>query len=121
MFILKFFKDFILKARFNDPSSKNVFDHYFFDLKYYLHKEASKENFAILLNISPEQLEQISKVSYNSSFEVLLNEHRYIHFMNELNSTINSNLSLESILKLCGYENNVEFVDFVKQKQVHEH
>jgi hypothetical protein len=116
MSLIHFFKDFYLKFRQNDPSSKNVFDHYFFDLKYYLHKDASIEDFSILLNVCPEQLDQISRTFYNSSFEILINEHRYIHFMNELESPVNSNLSFDSIIKLCGYENNNKFVEYVNEK-----
>jgi len=116
MSLLNLFKDFILKYRHNDSTIKNVFRHYFFDLKYYLHKDASTEDFSILLNICPEQLDQFSKTFYNSSFETLLNEYRYIHFMNELESPVNSNLSFESIIKLCGYENNDKFVEYVNEK-----
>jgi AraC-like DNA-binding protein len=116
MLLIHFFKDFLLKFRQNDATSKNVFDHYFFDLKYYLHKDASIEDFSTLLNIYPEQLDQISRTFYNSSFEILLNEHRYIHFINELESPVNSNLSFESIIKLCGYEDNSKFVEYVNEK-----
>jgi hypothetical protein len=116
MLLIHFFKDFLLKFRQNDATSKNVFDHYFFDLKYYLHKDASIEDFSTLLNIYPEQLDQISRTFYNSSFEILLNEHRYIHFINELESPVNSNLSFESIIKLCGYEDNSKFVEYVNKK-----
>lgn len=116
MSIFYFLKDCISKYLFNGPTSKTVFDHYFFDLKYYLHKDASIGDFSTLLNICPEQLDQISKTFYNSSFETLLNEHRYIHFMNELESPLNSNLSLESIIKLCGYQNNNKFVEYVNDK-----
>jgi hypothetical protein len=38
MSLFNFFKEFILKYRLNDPTSKIVFDHYFFDFKYYLQK-----------------------------------------------------------------------------------
>jgi len=116
MSLIHFFKDYFLKFRENDATSKNVFDHYFFDLKYYLHKDASIEDFSILLNVCPEQLDQISRTFYNSSFEILINEHRYIHFMNELESPVNSNLSFDSIIKLCGYENNNKFVEYVNEK-----
>jgi len=121
MFFFTFFKDFFSKRHLSKSDSKLVFDHYFFDLKYYLHKDASTEDFSGLLAISPEKLDQISKVNYSIPFELLLNEHRYIHFMNELENSVNANLSFESIIKLCGYENNDKFVDFIKEKRTNRH
>jgi methylphosphotriester-DNA--protein-cysteine methyltransferase len=117
MSLFSFCKEFILKYRQNEPTSKTVFDHYFFDSKYYLRKEASTDDFSSLLEISPEKLDQFSKANYSIPFELLLNEQRYIHFMNELENSVNANLSFESIIKLCGYENNDKFVDFVKAKR----
>ena len=121
MSLFNFFKNFLSKYRNSDPDYKTVFDHYFFDLKYYLRKNASTEDFSSLLEISPEKLDQFSKANYSISFELLLNEHRYIHFMNELENSVNANLSFDSIIKLCGYENNDKFVDFVKEKRTHTH
>jgi hypothetical protein len=116
MSLYHFFKDFFLKYRQNEPTDKTVFDHYFFDSKYYLHPTASIEDFSKLLNISPHHLDNISKVNYDCLFESLLNEHRYNHLLNELESPINSNLTFESILKLSGFENNGKFIAFVKSK-----
>jgi hypothetical protein len=62
-------------------------------------------------------LDKISKVNYNCFFETLLNEYRYNHLLNELESPINSNLTIESILKLSGFENNGKFKEFVKSKK----
>ena len=121
MSLFNFFKNFLSKYRNSVPDYKTVFDHYFFDLKYYLRKNASTEDFSSLLEISPEKLDQFSKANYSISFELLLNEHRYIHFMNELENSVNANLSFDSIIKLCGYENNDQFVDFVKEKRTHTH
>jgi hypothetical protein len=114
MSVLNFFKDFYVKYRQNDPTSKTVFDHYFFDSKYYLQPTASSEDFSGLLNISPERLDQISKVYYNCLFETLLNEHRYVYFLDELNNPINSNLTMDSIIKLCGYDSKDKFLEVVK-------
>jgi len=116
MSVFDFFKDFILKYRQNEPTNKTVFEHYFFDLKYYLHPTASIQDFSNLLNISPNQLNHISKVNYDCLFENLLNEHRYKHFLNELESPINSNLTIESIFKLSGFEDNGKFKEFLQSK-----
>jgi len=117
MSLYNFFKNFFSKPHLSSNDSKSVFDHYFFGQKYYLRKEASTDDFSSLLEISPEKLDQFSKANYSIPFELLLNEHRYIHFMNELENSVNANLSFESIIKLCGYENNDKFVDFVKAKR----
>ena len=117
MSLLKYFKDCFLRFRLDDPTSKIVFDHYFFDLKYYLHQNTSNEEFSNLLNISSENLDKISLEYYGSSFHTLLNECRYRHFMEEIESSINSNLSIASIIKLSGFENNEKFVDFLKMNE----
>jgi AraC-like DNA-binding protein len=112
-----FCKNFLVKYFLKDAVNKKVFDHYFFDSKYYLHKDACLEDFSTLLNISAHQLDKISKVNYNCFFETLLNEYRFEHLINELDNPINSNLTIESILKLSGFDNNEQFVDFVKSKE----
>ena len=112
-----FFKDLLSRFTSSDTNAKNVFDHYFFDLKYYLNKDASVANFAHLLNIKPEKLDQIAFNNYACSCEILINEYRLKQFLEELESPINSSLSIESVLKFSGFENNDKFVDFVKSKQ----
>lgn len=116
MSLTHFFKDFFLKFRQNEPTSKNVFDHYFFDSKYYLHPSASIEDFSSLLNISSDELDCISKVYYNCTFKTLLNEYRYLYFLDELKNPINSNLPMDSIIKLSGYDDKNNFLEVVKNK-----
>jgi hypothetical protein len=48
---------------------------------------------------------------------MLLNENRYKHLINELESPLNSSLTIDSILKLSGYANNQKFVDYVDTKK----
>jgi hypothetical protein len=116
MSLFSFIKNFFSKRHSsNNADSKSVFDHYFFDSKYYLHPNASIENFSILLNISPDQLNHISRVYYNCLFETLLNEHRYNYFLDELNNPINASLSMDSVIKLCGYDNKDQFLEVVKK------
>ena len=117
MSLFHFFKNYILKFRFNSPTSKTVFDHYFFDLKYYLRKDASIQDLSNLLNISVQKLDQIALENYACSCELLINENRYKHLITELESPINSSLTIESIIKLSGFENNIKFSDFVKSKE----
>ena len=115
MSLLNFFKEYFSKYRQNEPTSKTVFDHYFFESKYYLQPTASSEDFSSLLNISTEQLDHISKIYYNCLFEKLLNEHRYDYFLDELNNPINSNLTMDSIIKHCGYDDKDKFLEVVKK------
>ena len=117
MSLFYFLKDFISKYRLNDPTSKSVFDHHFFDLKYYLHKDASIKDLSNLLNISIQTLDQITTENYAFSCELLINKYRYKHLIAELESPLNSSLTIESIIKLSGFENNIKFSDFVKSKE----
>ena len=112
MLILNFLKDLMPMSRIKVNDNKIVFDHYFFDLKYYLHKEACIEDFSLLLNMPTEDILKITNSSYCLSFQDLINENRYRHFLNELESPINSNLSIECIIKLCGYENSDNFINY---------
>jgi len=116
MSLFNFFKDFISKYRLNDPTSKTVFDHYFFDFKYYLQKEASAEDFAPILNLDSQTLDKISVAYYGLPFIELINENRYKHFMQELEHPFNEDLTIESIIKISGFENNEIFVKYVKEK-----
>ena len=118
MSLFNFFKDFFTKHRNSNSDFKIVFDHYFFDSKYYLQPNASIEDLSSLLNISPDQLDYISKVNYNCLFEILLNEHRYIYFLEELSNPINSDLTMDSIIKLCGFQDNEKFVQYYTQKNL---
>jgi len=104
------------KHRKNTTPDKNVFDHYFFDLKYYLRKDASINDFSHLLSISSDKLNKIAEVNYNLSFHSLINEYRYRHCLVELENSLNENLPIESIIKLCGYPDNDKFVEFVKKR-----
>ena len=117
MSIFYFLKDCISKYRLNDPTSKTVFDHYFFDSKYYLQKNASTEDFAPILNIDTHSLDKMAVAYYGLSFIELVNEYRYQHFIQELNHPFNDNLTIESLIKLSGFDNNESFVTYVKEKQ----
>ena len=116
MSLINFFWGITGRLRKNNAPLKNVFDHYFFDLKYYLHKDASIQDFSLLLNVSSDKLNKIAKENYNITFPILINEYRYRHCMCELENPVNVNLSVDSIIKLCGYTANDKFVEFVKER-----
>jgi len=116
MSLFIFFKDLFVKYLFKDISSKKVFDHYFFDLKYYLHHDASIENFAFLLNLTSNKVAQIATNYYNCSFQVLLNEYRCKQVILELNNPVNAALSMGSILKLSGFKSSEQYSNYLKKK-----
>ena len=95
-------------------NSKEILDHYFFENKYYLLPNASEDDFSKLLNISKDRLKSYSKVYYTQSFQHLIDDSRYKHIMAEFQNPINSDLPIESVIKLCGFENNAAFVEYVK-------
>lgn len=95
---------------------KEILDHYFFENKYYLLPNASEDDFSKLLNITKDKLNSYSKVYYTQSFQHLIDDSRYKHIMAEFQNPINSDLPIESVIKLCGFENNLAFVEYVKEK-----
>ena len=114
MSLFNYLKNLFVKDHFDDNTSKKLFDHYFFDLKYYLHQDASLGNFALLLNISTDKVSQISATYYHYSFQVLINEHRCKQLMFELERPMNAGLSMESIAKLSGFESSEQYTEYLK-------
>ena len=117
MSLSNFFDGIAVRFGKKNNHLKNVFDHYFFDLKYYLQKDASIKYFSHLLKVSAKKVDEISSVYYTLPFQLLVNEHRYKHFVEEIENPINANLSIESIINLCGFDSNDSFVDYVKEKR----
>jgi len=116
MSLIHFFKDYFSKQRQNEPTSKTVFDHHFFDHNYYLRKNASSEDFAPILNVDAQNLDKIAVAYYGHSFTTLINENRYNHFVKELILPMNENLTIDSLIKLSGFDNNESFVKYAKEK-----
>jgi hypothetical protein len=110
------FKALKIKLQSKDCSVKSVFDHYFFDLKYYLHRDASIDDFSIILNVSADIIEQITSNYYDTSFQKIINEYRFKHLLIELDSPLNNNLSIDSIVKLSGFGSIEKFADFFDEK-----
>jgi hypothetical protein len=64
---------------------------------------ASEQNFAQQLNITVEKLNLISQYYYNNSFEFLMNEKRYQHFLKEMQNPLNANLTIHSIFEFMWF------------------
>ena len=117
MSLFNLFEGLIGKQSSDTAPVKNVFDHYFFDLKYYLQKDASIKYFSHLLKVRVEKVDEISTIYYMLPFQLLVNEYRYKHFVEEIENPINANLSIETIINLCGFDSNDNFVEYVKEKR----
>ena len=116
MSLFKHFKGFLEEYILHIPYKKNLFDHHFFDLKYYVHKTSSKERFARLLNMSTEEVDHISIGYYGVYFTTLIDEFRCQLLIKELENPINYTLTFESVVELCGFNNTESFCHFFKQK-----
>jgi hypothetical protein len=110
----KLFKCFLYRK---SRSINDIFEYHFFEQKYFLQQFASEADFAKLLNISPDILNQISKTYYFNTFSDLIEEYRYLHFLNEFENPINAELPFDSVIKLSGFENNVSFINYIKEKR----
>jgi len=117
MQILTQFTDFINMLFSSKPGFNNIFDHYFFQQKYYLHTSASVENFAKLLNTNADKLDYISKKYNMASFNELIQQARYEHLMKEFQNPFNASLPIDSVIKLSGFDNNESFVNYAKEIQ----
>lgn len=89
--------------------NKVIFDHHFFVNKYYLNKSASLKNIIQILNISEPELENLLQAHYALNFNTLCEMHRFRHFWEEFTNPLNADLSVQSIIELCGFSSNDEF------------
>ncbi len=117
MQILTRFTDFINTLFPSKLGFQNIFEHYFFEQKYYLHTSASLQNFAKLLNTNADKLNHISNKYNSSSFEELIQQSRYEHLMKEFQNPFNASLPIDSVIKLSGFDNNESFVNYAKEIQ----
>jgi hypothetical protein len=107
---------FFKNCSFKSDSKISVFNHHFFVLKYYLKPVACEDDFANLLNITVEELNIVSFNYHYCSFNILLNQTRYKHLLEELQNPLNADLPIRSILNSCGAANNISFLEFFKEK-----
>ena len=93
----------------NEQRLKILFDHHFFINKYYLHKSATANDMSFKLNISTVDLDQLVFKHFNMNFQALRDMYRFQHFWAEFTNPLNANLSIHSIISLCGFASNEEF------------
>lgn len=116
--VLSYIRNLIRGYFLTTPDKKNTFDHLFFELKYYAHQNSNTEKFACLLNISPEEVDQISTSYHGVDFTRLIDQYRQQLLIKELENPINSNLPIESVIKLCGFESSESFYHSIKSKNL---
>ena len=116
MSLFTFLRGLVPNQNLKTPALSKLFKYYFFDHKYYLHQDSTIENFANLLKISVEEVDHISTSYHGVNFTALIDQHRYQFLIKELENPINSNLSIESVIKLCGFENIQSFYHSIKSK-----
>lgn len=109
----KFF--FLLISKFGPKEQriKVLFEHHFFFNKYYLHKSANKDNLAHILNITNIQLDDLTMKSFDLDFDALIEMYRFQHFWDEFTNPVNANLSIQSIISICGFSSNQEFNNLI--------
>ena len=111
-------KQFYLRYFLNKQSrSKFLFDHHFFVNQYYLHKSASLENMAKILNISPATVNHITYTYYSMEFENLCSKHKFQHFWDEFTNPLNAELPVESIIKSAGFNSNDDFSEIIQKNK----
>ena len=88
---------------------KVIFDHHFFVNKYYLHKSATGDALASMLNISILELEQVVTNNYSNGFDTLRDMYRFKHFWDEFTNPLNADLPVQSVITFCGFSSNQEF------------
>jgi hypothetical protein len=109
-----YFKQFFIQNFLNQASrNKYLFDHHFFVNQYYLHKSASIENISKILNISVNEVNQITLKHYELNFETLCNNYKMQHFWNEFNNPLNAELPVDSIIKSAGFSSSVDFSESI--------
>jgi hypothetical protein len=104
-----FFQNFLNKEK----RDKYLFDHHFFVNQYFLHKSASLDNMAKILNIKMEKVNQISLSNYGVEFEVLCSEYKFKHFWEEFTNPLNAELPVDSIIKSAGFISNDDFSESI--------
>lgn len=119
MSFLRFIENYLIrKFSSKETRIKYLFDHHFFKNQYYLHKSASVQGIAKILNINKVDVNQIALKYYGADFETLCNNYRFNQFWTEFNNPINADLTVESIMNIAGFNSNDQFsASLLKRKE----
>lgn len=109
-----YIKQFVIRNFLNKETRyKYLFDHHFFVNQYFLHKSASLENMAKILNINDRKVNQISLTNYGVEFDVLCSKYKFKHFWDEFTNPLNAELPVDSIIKSAGFNSNDDFSESI--------
>lgn len=110
MSFLQYIKNYLIRNFSNkETCDKSLFDHHFFVNQYYLHKTASLSGISKILNISQTEVDKIALKYYGSNFLALCDHYKFQHFWSEFNNPLNSDLPVESIINIAGFNSNDDF------------
>jgi hypothetical protein len=105
-----FYIRYVIKS---ENKVKFLFDHHFFTNQYYLHKSASEEHMANILNIDVSFLNQIALKNYHLVFMELCEKYKLEHFWNEFTNPLNAELPVHSIIDASGFKSNDDFSSLI--------
>lgn len=101
----------------NENRIKFLFDHHFFTNQYFLHKSASEDHMANILNIDRQSLNQITVKNYDLNFNELCEKYRFNHFWNEFTNPLNAQLPINSLIDASGFKSNDDFSSLMSSRK----
>ena len=96
---------------------KALFDHHFFSNHYYLHKSASENHMANILNIEIPVLNRIAFNNYHLEFNELCEKYKFEHFWNEFTNPLNAELPINSLINASGFKSKEEFSNLISSNK----
>jgi AraC-like DNA-binding protein len=87
----------------NNKELKKVFHDKFFKAKYYLNPNASLSEFAILINVNKDVLNDYLKLEQHQNFIELVNSKRLDHFILLVDDNKHKEYTIEALSMQCGF------------------
>jgi len=87
----------------NNKGLKKIFHDNFFKEKYYLNPNASLSDFAILIDVDKEVLNDYLKLEQHQNFIELVNNKRLDHFIVLINDNKHQEFTIEALSAQCGF------------------
>jgi len=87
----------------NNKGLKKIFHDNFFKEKYYLNPNASLSDFAILIDVNKDALNDYLKLEQHQNFIELVNNKRLDHFISLVNLNKHKEFTIEGLSAQCGF------------------
>ncbi len=87
----------------NNKGLKKIVNEKFFLEKYYLNANASLSEFAILIDVDKDVLNDYFKIEQNKNFIELVNNSRLDHFISLVNQDKHKDFTIEALSAQCGF------------------